>query len=431
MAGFDFSALREVLDVITSVILPIAGGVVTYSEVREARIEKRTRNFRMANEVSPEDRGTYAEHSLDLYREYYADRIRRGEVTVRHLVYRPEWVQKPGNDAFMTLNEMPVTVSQTYWETPPPKAKFLPYPRDGFAVNKKYQLGGKTLLFNGKLYALEDFTGDINKGNLAVTVKNGGYFDLLDTCEYLVYEMSYARKILRKRPPYHIQKPAALSVLPGRSRQADVFDLSNRFAGIGVNNATILYNVEMPEDARDSDSPMVKKHILLLHHRSGQVAEGIGSVHVVPAGSYQPVGVDIRSDFNVQMANTVYREFGEELLNIDEFFHLSDEEVLEEQYRRWKVILLGMGFEPLNTKVEVLTAMKIDMDDKENRKFFGGAYTLDGLTKFFSDNYEGKLSLVPLDKKTLHQYEADPRTTQSGKEILAIMQEHMDFFKNP
>ena len=120
MAGFDFSALREVLDVITSVILPIAGGVVTYSEVREARIEKRTRNFRMANEVSPEDRGTYAEHSLDLYREYYADRIRRGEVTVRHLVYRPEWVQKPCNDAFMTLNEMPVTVSQTYWETPPP-----------------------------------------------------------------------------------------------------------------------------------------------------------------------------------------------------------------------------------------------------------------------------------------------------------------------
>ena len=57
MAAFDFSALREVLDVITSVILPIAGGVVTYSEVREARIEKRTRNFRMANEVSPEDRG--------------------------------------------------------------------------------------------------------------------------------------------------------------------------------------------------------------------------------------------------------------------------------------------------------------------------------------------------------------------------------------
>ena len=431
MAGFDFSLIRQVLDVITSVILPIAGGVVTYSEVREARIEKRTRNFRMANEVSPEDRGAYAEHSLDLYREYYADQIAKGEVTVRHLVYRPQWVQQPGNDNFMTMNDMPVTVSETFWESAPPAAKFLPYPRDGFALNKKYQLGGKTLLFNGKLYALEGFTGDINKGDLAVTVKNGGYFDLLDTCEYLVYEMSYARKIKRKKPPYSLRKPAFLSVLPGRSRQADVFDLRNRFAGIGVNNATILYNVEMHKDLRDPTSPRIKRPVLLLHHRSGQVAEGIGSIHVVPAGSYQPVGVDIRADFNVQMANTVYREFGEELLNIDEFFHLGDEEVLEEQYRRWKVILLGMGFEPLNTKVEMLTAMKVDLEDPENRKFFGGNYTMEGLTQFFSDNYEGKLTLVPLEKKTLHQYQSDPRTTQSGKEILTIMLEHLNFFQQP
>ena len=143
------------------------------------------------------------------------------------------------------------------------------------------------------------------------------------------------------------------------------------------------------------------------------------------------MGVDIRSDFNVQMANTVYREFGEELLNIDEFFHLGDEEVLEEQYRRWKVILLGMGFEPLNTKVEMLTAMKVDLEDPENRKFFGGNDTMEGLTQFFSDNYEGKLTLVPLEKKTLHQYQSDPRTTQSGKEILTIMLEHLKFFLQP
>lgn len=428
MANFDFSLIRDILDVITSVILPIAGGVVTYTEVREARIEKRTRNFRMANEVTPEDRGMYAEHSLDLYREYYADQIRKGEVVVRHLVYRPQWVQQPGNDDFMTLNDLPVTVSETVWDHAPPAPHFLPYPKDGFAQNKKYQLSGKTLLFNGKLYALEDYTGDINQKDLAVTVKNGGYFDFLDTCEYLVYEMSFVRKIKRKKPPYSIKGSALLSLLPNRTKQADVFDLGNRFAGIGVNNATILYNVEMHENPRDPESPMIKRPILLLHHRSGQVAEGIGSIHVVPAGSYQPVGVDIRSDFNVQMANTVYREFGEELLNIDEFAHLGDEEVLEEQYKQWKVILLGIGFEPLNTKVEVMTAMKIDMDLPENRKLFGGQHTLDGLANFFSNNYEGSLTLVPMDRKTLHQYQNDPRMTQSGKEILTIMLEHLDYF---
>ena len=428
MASFDFGLFRDVLDVITSVILPIAGGVVTYTEVREARIEKRIRIFRMANEVTPEDRGTYAEHSLDLYREYYADQIRKGEVVVRHLVYRPEWVQRPDRDEFMTLNRMPVTVGENFWDKEPPAPRFLPYPRDGFAQNKKYQLGGKVLLFNGKLYALESVSGDINKGDLAVTVKNGGYFDLLDTCEYLVYEMSYVRKIKRKKPPYSIKGPALFSLLPNRARQADVFDLNNRFAGIGVNNATILYNVEMHENPCDPESQVTKRPILLLHHRSGQVAEGIGSIHVVPAGSYQPVGVDIRSDFNVQMANTVYREFGEELLNVDEFAHLGDEEVLEEQYKQWQVILLGMGFEPLNTKAEVLTAMKIDMDQPGNRKLFGGQYTLDGLKDFFTNNYEGTLTLVPVDRKTLHQYQTDPRMTQSGKEILTIMLEHLDYF---
>ena len=428
MAGFDFSLIRQVLDVITSVILPIAGGVVTYSEVREARLEKRTRNFQMANEVSPEDRGAYAEDSLDLYREYYTDAIARGEVAVRHLVYRTAWVQQPGNDDFMMLNDLPVTVEESLWERKPPAPRFLPYPRDGFAQNKKYQLGGKTLLFNGKLYALATVQGDVNQRSLAVSVKNGGYFDLLDTCEYLVYEMSFVRKILRKKPPYSLKKGLRRPVLTNRARQADVFDLSNRFAGIGVNNATILQNVEMPENPRDPDSRIVKRNVLLLHQRSGKVAEGIGSIHVVPAGSYQPVGADLSSEFNVQMANTVYREFGEELLNIDEFFHLGDEEILEEQYKRWKVILLGIGFEPLNTKVEVMTAMKINLDQEENRRMFGGHQTLEGLKGYFHDNYEGTLVYVPMEKKTLHQYQTDPRMTQSGKEIMAIMLEHLEYF---
>jgi hypothetical protein len=76
-----------------------------------------------------------------------------------------------------------------------------------------------------------------------------------------------------------------------------------------------------------------------------------------------------------------------------------------------------------------LSGLKIS--DPENRKFFGGNDTMEGLTQFFSDNYEGKLTLVPLEKKTLHQYQSDPRTTQSGKEILTIMLEHLNFFQQP
>ena len=75
-----------------------------------------------------------------------------------------------------------------------------------------------------------------------------------------------------------------------------------------------------------------------------------------------------------------------------------------------------------------MTAMKINLDQEENRRMFGGHQTLEGLKGYFHDNYEGTLVYVPMEKKTLHQYQTDPRMTQSGKEIMAIMLEHLEYF---
>ena len=161
------------------------------------------------------------------------------------------------------------------------------------------------------------------------------------------------------------------------------------------------------------------------------MAECFGAISAVPAGSYQPVGMELRSPFNRDMANTVYREFGEELLGIDEFGHLGDELMLEEKYRQWDVLLLGFGFEPLNTKIEVMTAMKIDMARESNRELFNGQYSLEGLKQFFRTNYEGNLLMVPFSEPSLRQYHQDSRTTPVGKEILAILLDHFDYFAKP
>jgi|GEM_PF-4350028 len=415
--GLDVDTIIHVLDIIGNVLMPVAGGLITWSEMREAAREKRIRNFGMISDFSPEDRGEYAENCLDLYSRYYADAIARGEVVVRDLVYPTAWVQRPGNDRFMQLDKVDVTISGTKWDHLPPVTRFLPYPSEGYAANKKDFLAGRSLLFNGKLFALERHAGDINDGTLRITVKNGGYFDFLNTCEYLLYEVAYARKIKRSQPPFVL---GSFSSLPYRTRQADVFDLDNRFAGIGINTATLLYNVEL-EDGR-------LENFILMHHRSSKVAEGIGALHVIPAGSYQPVGLQNDSAFNRNMTNTVYREFGEELLGIEELYHLGAEELLDKRFEQWPVLLLGMGIEPLNTKIEVLTAMQIDMSAPSSRQMFGGAYTLDGLVRFFHTNYEGNLILVPLHRANLEQYQRDPRTTPPGKEILSILLDHEGYF---
>ena len=421
--NIDLSFFRNAFDVLNSMIIPVVGFVITWSEIRDARKEKRIRNFSKAGEILPEDRNDYAGQALNMYRKQYAKEITAGKMVVRDLIYPTAWVQPPQSNDFMRLGDLPVEISQTKWTAPPPKSVYLPYMREGFASNKKTFSSG-ALLFNGPLFALEDSTGTVGEHTFAVKVKTAGYFDFLDTCEYLGYEMSYVHKILRKKMPYRLGR---FHGMPQRTRQRELRDLDNRFAGIGINCATILYNVEVA----DYKGNTRKETFLLLHHRSGKVAECFGAISAIPAGSYQPVGMELRSDFNRDMANTVYREFGEELLDIEEFARLGDELVLEEKYRQWDVLFLGFGFEPLNTKIEAMAAMKIDMDLEKTRDLFKGEHTLEGIKQFFHTNYEGNLMMVPFSEPVLRQYHQDARTTPVGKEILAILLDHFEYFSKP
>lgn len=415
--------LQQALDLLNDLIIPVVGFVITWSEVGDARKEKRIRNFSKAGELLPEERSELAEGMLKLYRKQYEEEIRRGELTVRDLICPTQWLQPADSDEFLLLGDLPVEISSGKWTVPPPRSSRLPYPREGYTANRKTYSNG-ALLFNGPLFALKSFTGRLSDHSLAVTVWTAGYYDFLDTCEYLVFEAAYLHKVRRKAMPGRLSRFCGL---PRRWRQRELTALENRFVGIGINNATILHNVEVS----DYWGGTRKEAFLLLHHRSGKVAECFGAISVIPAGSYQPAGLEVRSPFNLNMANTVYREFGEELLGVDEFAHLGDEQMLDERYCRWPVMLLGMGFEPVNTKLEVMSAMKIDMDDRGTRELFGGNYTAEGLKKFFRTNYEGNLVLVPFKEAALRQYHQDPRTTPVGKEILSILLEHMPYFAKP
>ena len=118
---FSYDRIMAVFDVLNSVVIPVAGAVITWSELRDARREKRIRDFGKAGEVSPEERGEYVQQALELYSRYYAAEIARGEMVVRHLIYPAQWVQSAESDRFMRLSDLPVDITGTRWEEPPPR----------------------------------------------------------------------------------------------------------------------------------------------------------------------------------------------------------------------------------------------------------------------------------------------------------------------
>ncbi|MBQ2475681.1 MAG: ribosomal RNA small subunit methyltransferase A [Desulfovibrio sp.] len=86
-------------------------------------------------------------------------------------------------------------------------------------------------------------------------------------------------------------------------------------------------------------------------------------------------------------------------------------------------VFLGLGFEPLNTKTEVLSALFIDLDRPQDASLFGGRTRRSEYEKMLSGNgnYEGDVMLRPLTTAMLTQYENDSRSTASMKEIMRIM----------
>ena len=110
---FSMDFVHNAFDILNSMIIPVVGFVITWSEVRDARRDKRIRDFSKAGEVSPEDRSEFAAQALEIYRKQYASEIKNGTMVVRSLIYPTEWVQPPHSDSFMLLKAVPVDISYT------------------------------------------------------------------------------------------------------------------------------------------------------------------------------------------------------------------------------------------------------------------------------------------------------------------------------
>jgi len=261
-------------------------------------------------------------------------------------------------------------------------------------------------LHNGTCYRLLEVA--VRNGRPAMTFCLGRYFDYLDSCEILAVEA--ARAVLQS---------SASSVgadLPLRSSLGDVFDLRSRTAIPGVLTLVLLLN----HSAGD---------VFLYHQRSDAVEEGPNSLHVVPAGSFEPSAADDswhERDFSLR--RNVLREFGEELLGKKTFqtYKERGEDFATDPMIRVisslldkriaKLFFFGVGLDPITTQPEILTCLVLNMRDLLAR--------ID-LKDPFQNNYEGKYRTGSLTANQLEELAANESTMPGGAACMLLAARHL------
>ncbi|MFF1380965.1 hypothetical protein [Streptomyces sp. NPDC058308] len=288
-----------------------------------------------------------------------------------------------------------------------------------------------SMFFNAPSFRL--FGLDPSVPDTSLTLTMGSYFDWYDTGEALGYEAA-------KR---YVETGGATIVGPYRQSLADPFHFAGRCATPGVNTLTIRASRRGP--------------VFYLHRRTS-VATARGTVHVVPAGEFQPSGGPhsghTTGGDDLDLRSTIIREYAEELLGAPDVNdprthgtpvdftaqHADVESALRGGGARCHY--LGCGLYPLTWKPEILTVCvfeerlfdrvfaAMERETMEGRlEGRGGRLlsdddrlpgTLDAMRGGKKRPYQG----LPFDQETVQTYVNDPTTLPAARACLDLAWRH-------
>jgi pyrimidine deaminase RibD-like protein len=243
------------------------------------------------------------------------------------------------------------------------------YYSDVKAAYVREVLGKEPNLYDGYSYRLTEI--DTSSGAPLLAFAKSKYLGFVDSCEVLGFEASQsivARAHKRTIPPGETL----------RGEPARIFDLSWRNAIAGISALLVLV------DRRTG-------HLTFVAHHRENVSEAPNTLHVVPAGNFQPLAGqrsggwrDEAWELDYSILEGIVREFLEEVLGLEEQVRLAarlgnwrafDEDVAA-AYRmvmgaldstsaggaRCKVWFFGLGFDCVNLKPELLACVVMDRE---------------------------------------------------------------------
>ena len=254
----------------------------------------------------------------------------------------------------------------------------------------------------------------------------GTYFDGFDTCEPLGFEAALRFEESRGatvRGPY-------------RDWLGDPFDLTSRCAVPGVNTLTIRRS---------------GKDVTFYLHQRTSVATAAGTVHVVPAGEFQPSSQQPRPKAaELDLRSTIIREYAEEFLGHEDVL---EQRVDEPQIdfvsdRRFnplskalrgggaKTHYLGLGLYPLTWKPEILLVSVFEAElfdrlfDNMVEEVIEGRLVVTTRLKHSRYAFRGKKGIyegLPFNAETVGRYAGDPTTLPAARGCLTLAWRHRRF----
>jgi len=245
-----------------------------------------------------------------------------------------------------------------------------------------------------------------------LTFARSSYFNYYNTCEAIAFELADWRvgNMQSASPP-----PERL---PARGAPGDVWNLERRNAVAGLNALFILHGL-----------PGLNT-VFLVHEREqrgeAQLAEAQNTLHVVPAGTFQPDGYKGGLERDFSMSRSIVRELAEELLGqkeVEEQTRMGRDFLNEPAVTPYrdalrdggvKIFYLGTAFDPVTIKPEVMLVVVADAKALEV-----------ACCSQFERNWEGEPVVFDWTTEWLDEHASSPNTLPAGA---ACMQRVRHFF---
>lgn len=190
------------------------------------------------------------------------------------------------------------------------------------------------------------------------------------------------------------------------------------------------------------------KFRLLLHERKN-VATVPGTIHVVPAGEFQPVNSNATFEKDFNLWHSILREYCEELRGDEEVagsnarginYETGVYQLISQMIPEENRYCLGLGLDPVTLKAELLACLVIPFDQFKQTMKGHSAEDRDRYVRNLVSNSEGLIigdgdddlgiaidpsnGFAELD----HYLKREPRTLNATRMILSILKQHYPYF---
>lgn len=411
-------------DIVIGVFSIATGVAAAWIAIKEYKVTSKNDNierFKLTDKFLGSNYVLLSQRALEIYRNIYpSSEFKKNN---DQLVHKPGWFMDISK-GLKSVDEITLEFDEVESKDVGEKGKMSAESQiSKLLPDNELSYVETSLLFTNKdlwdapTYIVKDVNIEDN-GKPKISLSNSMYYEFYNSC--MSYGHLQANANIDKRAENKIKKIR---------QENDIFDFSNRLCGIGVVTLTVLKGL-----------PGLPK--MILQYRASNLAEGRGLLNAVPAGSLQPYSSDPetnKKEIKHAVKVNILREMGEELLGRREFSDCYNIETMETnafaKFMRKSLYFLGIGFNPLNTYLEVITLATIDFSKSDARDFF---YSRTDNRKsseicrrwrppkrnkdikaLFSPNYEGKLEILDFTKENLayisNLYNAAPALRQICK----------------